>query len=69
MALLIAFGLMNLIAMVVLAGAILVEKTWKWGPRFSRVVGAAALVVALLVVLEPRIAPGLYHMPDSGSGM
>jgi predicted metal-binding membrane protein len=68
MALLIAFGLMNLIAMVVLATAILVEKTWAWGPRFGRVLGAAALVLALLVVFEPRIAPGLYHMATVGEG-
>jgi hypothetical protein len=36
MALLVAFGLMNVIAMVVLAGAVLAEKTWVRGPHFSR---------------------------------
>nr|ALS91090.1 putative metal-binding integral membrane protein (DUF2182) [uncultured bacterium] len=42
MALLVAFGPMNVIAMVVLAGSVLVEKTWVWGPRFSRLLGVAA---------------------------
>ena len=35
MALLVAFGLMNVIAMVVLAGAVLVEEDLVWGPRFA----------------------------------
>jgi len=61
MALLVAFGLMNLIAMVVLAGAVLVEKTWAWGPSFSRALGVAALVLAIAVVFEPGLAPGLQH--------
>jgi predicted metal-binding membrane protein len=61
MALLIAFGLMNVIAMVVLAGAVLVEKTWAWGPRFSRVLGVAALGLAIAVIFVPDLAPGLHQ--------
>ena len=66
MALLVAFGLMNVIAMVVLAGAVLVEKTWIWGLRFSRVLGVAALVLAVAVVFEPGLAPGLQHVAGPG---
>jgi len=66
MALLVAFGLMNVIVMVALAGAVLVEKTWLWGPRFSRALGVAALVLAIAVVFEPGLAPGLHH--SSGAG-
>lgn len=66
MALLVAFGLMNVVAMVVLAAAVLAEKTWAWGPRFSRVLGVAALILAIAVVFEPALAPGLQHAAGGG---
>jgi predicted metal-binding membrane protein len=66
MALLVAFGLMNLIAMVVLAGAVLAEKTWVWGRRFSRVLGIAALALAGAAIFEPGLAPGLQHVAGPG---
>jgi predicted metal-binding membrane protein len=66
MAVLIAFGLMNLLAMVALAGAVLVEKTWSWGPRFSRALGVAALGLAVAVIFAPAIAPGLHEVAHSG---
>jgi predicted metal-binding membrane protein len=66
MALLVAFGLMNVIAMVVLAGSVLVEKTWVWGPRFSRLLGVAALGLALAVIFVPGLAPGLHQAPSPG---
>lgn len=66
MALLAAFGLMNLIAMVVLAVAVLVEKTWARGPLFARGLGIAALVLAVVVVFEPGLAPGLHHVGSQG---
>ena len=66
MALLVAFGLMNVIAMVVLAGAVLAEKTWVWGPQFSRVLGVAALGLAVAVVLVPGLAPGLLQVTHPG---
>jgi len=70
MAVLVAVGLMNVAAMVVLAAVVLVEKTWKWGPRFSRVVGIVALVLAVAVVFRPSLAPGLDEAPQmSGGGM
>jgi predicted metal-binding membrane protein len=64
MAVLVAFGLMNVIAMVVLAGAVLAEKTWARGARFSRTLGIAAL--ALAVVFEPGLAPGLHYTAGTG---
>jgi predicted metal-binding membrane protein len=69
MALLVAFGLMNLIATVVLAGPLLVEKTRAWRPRFSRALGVAALVLAIAVIFEPGVAPGLHHAAGGMAGM
>jgi predicted metal-binding membrane protein len=62
MVLLIAFGLMNLTAMVVLAAIVLAEKSSPWGSRFSRALGIVALVLAVVVVFQPRLAPGLLPM-------
>jgi predicted metal-binding membrane protein len=59
MALLVAFGLMNLLAMVALAVVVLIEKTSAWGSRFSRALGVVALVLAVVVVFQPSLAPGL----------
>ncbi len=71
MALLVAFGLMNVIAMVGLAGAVLVEKTSPWGRWVCRGLGVAALVLAVAVVFEPGLAPGLLPVtqPDPMGGM
>jgi predicted metal-binding membrane protein len=66
MALLVAFGLMNVIAMVVLAGAVFAEKTWMWGPQLSRVLGIAALGLAVAVVFAPGLAPGLHQVTSPG---
>ena len=63
MAVLVAAGLMNLAVMVVLSAVVLVEKTWTWGPRFSRVVGVLALLLAVAVLFRPALAPGLYQAP------
>jgi hypothetical protein len=54
------------IAMAVLAGAVLAEKTWARGLGFSRVVGVAALVLAIAVVFVPGLAPGLHHAAGTG---
>jgi len=68
MALLVAFGLMNLTAMVVLAAVVLVEKTSPWGSRFSRALGVMALVLAVVVVFAPGVAPGLHPAAHPGMG-
>ncbi len=67
MVLLVAFGVMNLLAMVGVALVIAVEKLWRHGEQFARAVGAAALIYAVVVAFAPRLAPGLdpdRTMPD-----
>jgi predicted metal-binding membrane protein len=59
MVLLVAFGVMNLLAMAGLAVVIGIEKHWRHGRMFARAVGIAALLLAVLVVIEPGLAPGL----------
>jgi predicted metal-binding membrane protein len=61
MALLVAFGLMNIAAMVALAVVVLIEKAWARGPGFARAVGVVSLAAAGLVVWAPGLAPGLEH--------
>ena len=59
MLLMIAFGVMNVGAMVGLAAVIAIEKLWRHGEVFARVFGVACLVFAVLVIFEPGLAPGL----------
>lgn len=59
MVLMLAFGVMNVAAMVGLALIIAVEKHWRHGMRFAQVVGFVAVIWALLIVADPRFAPGL----------
>lgn len=56
---LVAVGVMNVPAMLVLAGTVLVEKLWSHGIGFARFVGGVALVLAVAVVWVPALAPGL----------
>ena len=60
MALLVAFGLMNVPAMLGLAGVVLLEKVAPRGRLVARLTGAGALVVAVVVLWEPQLAPGLH---------
>ena len=60
MALFVVVGVMNLAAMVVLAAVVLAEKLWVRGEVLARVVGVAALVLAVAVVWVPALAPGLH---------
>lgn len=59
MLLMVAFGVMNVGAMVVLAAVIAVEKVWRHGETFARVVGVACLGFAVALLFEPGLAPGL----------
>jgi predicted metal-binding membrane protein len=59
MVLMIAFGVMNLLAMVVLAAVIGIEKQWSRGEAFSKVMGVVALGLAVAVIFVPELAPGL----------
>jgi predicted metal-binding membrane protein len=69
MALLVAFGLMNVVAMIVLAGVVLVEKAGPSARRFSQALGVASLVLAVLVVFNPHLAPGLEPAKHAMGGM
>jgi predicted metal-binding membrane protein len=68
MALLIAFGVMNVAAMVTLAGVVAVEKVFTRGEAFPRLVGVFALALAVTVIWVPDLASGL-HQPTSMAGM
>jgi predicted metal-binding membrane protein len=59
MALFVVVGVMNLAAMVVLAAVVLAEKLWMHGELLARVVGIAALALAVAVIWVPALAPGL----------
>jgi predicted metal-binding membrane protein len=63
MVILIAVGVMNLLAMVGLAAVVLIEKTWRWGPAVGRLAGVAALALAIAVIWFPWLAPGLHAAP------
>lgn len=63
MAILVAAGVMNVLAMVALAALVLIEKVWTWGPGVARLAGAAALGLALAAIWLPWLAPGLHAAP------
>lgn len=64
--LLLVFGVMNIVAMLVLAVIVLLEKVWSRGEWLSRAVGVACFGLAVAVVFIPSLAagPGI-----SGPGM
>jgi predicted metal-binding membrane protein len=68
MVVLLAVGLMNLVAMVGLTAVVLLEKTWSRGRTLARAVGVAALVLAVVVAFRPSLAAGIYQAP-AGGGM
>ena len=66
MLVLVAMGVMNLLWMVLVAGVVILEKTWRHGPRVALAVGVALIALGLLVPAHPGLAPGLYQpMPMS----
>ncbi len=64
MLLFIAFGAMNIVAMVGLATVVFTEKVSPHGDRLSHVFGIACLALAAAVLIWPAIASGLTSMPD-----
>lgn len=66
MGLLVAFGFMNVAAMLTLAGVVVIEKAWVHGRAITRVVGIGTLALAVLVVWVPALAPGLQARPMGG---
>ena len=67
MIILVAVGTMNLAVMAALAAVILIEKIWKYGHPFARVIGATLIVLAVLALFVPRLLPGLQPMSDQMS--
>jgi predicted metal-binding membrane protein len=62
MLLLFAFGAMSLPAAAGLTAVVVAEKLSPWGRAVSRIVGVTALVLAVLVLAVPALAPGLAPM-------
>jgi predicted metal-binding membrane protein len=62
MVLLITFGVMNVYAMVALAGVIVVEKVLVPGRWFSVAVGLAAFGLGIAIWVDPSLAVG-FHAP------
>jgi predicted metal-binding membrane protein len=70
MVLLIALGVMNLLAMIGIAALVLVEKVWVRGPAAGRLAGVVLLALAVTAIWVPSLIPGLApasmnHMPMS----
>ena len=59
MVLMVAFGVMNVWAMIALAIVVATEKLWRHGERFARAAGYGSLALAVAVIFWPGIAPGL----------
>lgn len=62
MLLIFAFGVMNLVAVAILATVVAIEKSWRHGRSFARVVGVVSLAWAVAALAEPALAPGLHPM-------
>jgi predicted metal-binding membrane protein len=67
MALFIAFGVMNLWAMLGLAAVVLGEKVLPRGEAIGRLAGGACVVLAVLVLASPRVANTV--VPSMNPGM
>jgi predicted metal-binding membrane protein len=63
MVVLVAVGIMNIVAMVGIALLVLIEKVWAYGPVAARLAGAVALALALATVWFPWLALGLNAAP------
>lgn len=63
MVILIAVGVMNVVAVIGLAALVLVEKVWRGGPAAGRLAGAAVLALAVATIWLPWLAPGLHAAP------
>jgi predicted metal-binding membrane protein len=66
MVVLVGVGVMNLVAMVVLAAVILAEKLWRYGEVAARVVGVGFLVLAVLAAFGVWLPAGLQAPMMSG---
>jgi predicted metal-binding membrane protein len=69
MLLLVAFGLMNVPVMLALAALVIAEKLHPAGVGVARIAGVLSIALAILVVVRPSLAPGLYHSPTMRGSM
>jgi len=53
-------GVMNLPVMLGLAVLIALEKQWRYGEQLAKVVGVAAVLLAVAVAFDAGLAPGLH---------
>lgn len=60
MLVLVVVGVMNLVWMVAIAAAVLVEKSWNHGKGFSIAVGIGLIGFAFFVPSHPELLPGLH---------
>lgn len=61
---LLAIGMMNILAMTVVAGLVTMEKLWRRGVVLSRVLAVTSLALAVVVAVHPAVAGGLYQTPS-----
>jgi predicted metal-binding membrane protein len=62
-AVMIVFGVMNLVAMVVASVLVYGERRWSAGRVFPNIVGFVALAFAVVVLVFPGLAAGVHQMP------
>jgi predicted metal-binding membrane protein len=67
MALFVAFGVMNVWAMIALAGIVVGEKVLQQGALVARLAGVVCIAIAVAVVLSPSVATAV--VPDVGTTM
>jgi predicted metal-binding membrane protein len=60
MIVLIAVGVMNLVAMAALAAVIFAEKLWRYGKPFGQAIGVVLVTVGVLAIWFPWLLPGLH---------
>ena len=60
MVLLIAVGVMNVVAMAALTVVIFTEKLWRHGKPFAQAVGVVLVAVGVLAIWYPWLLPGLH---------
>ena len=66
MLLMAAFGVMNIYGMAGLATVVAIEKLTPAGERFSKAIGVGLLILAVVVIWIPDVAPGLTGGSSSG---
>jgi len=66
MILLVAVGVMNVVAMAAVAVVVFTEKLWRHGKPFGRAVGVVLVAVGVLAIWYPWLLPGLHAAGMTG---